>query len=517
MTLYKCLPAIKEEYSFFLLVKKSIYPFANKTYVMEEENERISIDFHLLFDNSFDAILLTSPDGSIYKANKAATEMFGCSVLEFNQKGRNGIIDTTDPRLEAALEYRNRTGKFIGELTGIKKDGTKFPVELSSAIYKDEKGNAFACIIIRDISKRVFMEKSLAEQEANARAIMESTNETFLLVEKSGELIDCNETYTRRLNTPKEELIGKNIFELAPFINLNSIREEIIKTVDAGNPYFFEYEVSGLWYGITVHPVRYKNELTNRVAVFSKEITIQKKAEHALRENEDNLRMLNSTKDKFFSILAHDIKNPMNAIMGFSELLLEKIKGLHREDLSQMAELIYQSSTGIVELLDNLSIWARTQTGRLTINPRHIEMNNLIVQSVELLSAQSLKKSISIELNLPPSLQVIADEDMIKTVMRNLISNAIKYTNNKGLITVSASKDEKEAIVMVEDNGIGIKKERLETLFQIENAQSTGGTQDEKGTGLGLIICKEFIQIHGGRIWAESEPGKGSRFIFTIP
>lgn len=484
---------------------------------MGEENERIDINFQLLFDNSFDAIFLTAPEGSIYKANKAATEMFGYTALEFFIIGRTGIIDTSDPRLKPALEIRDSTGRFMGELTGIKKDGTKFPVELSSSIFKDEKGQEYTCTIIRDISKRVWMEKSLAEQEAHARAIMEASNETLLLVDLSGQIIDCNETFTKRLNVPREELVGKNIFHLEPFVNMEARKEAIVKIIESGEPFFLELEVSGRWYDIAINPVRYKKEVTNRCAIFSKDITAQKRAEQALRENEENLKRLNATKDQFFSIVAHDIKNPMNAIVGFSDLLMEKLYELQREDLNQMAALIYKSSTSVVELLDNLSTWAGAQTDRLSFKPKEVDLNNLIQDVITLLQGQALAKSISIRLNLPVTLTVIADMDMISTVVRNLVSNAIKYTDSYGTIILSAHTNETETIVSIEDNGKGIRKERLDTLFQIESSQSTNGTHNEKGTGLGLIICKEFIQLHGGSIWADSEPGKGSRFSFSIP
>lgn len=484
---------------------------------MGEEIERIEMDFQLLFDNSFDAILLTAPNGSIYRANKAAMEMFGYSTLEFFIAGRNGIMDTSDPRLKTALEIRASTGKFMGELTGIKKDGTKFPVELSSSIFKDEKGNEYSCTIIRDISKRVNMERTLAEQEANARAIMEASNETLLLVDLSGRIIDCNETFTQRLKAPREVLIGKNIFHLESFLNLETRKEAMVKTIESGEPLFLELEVSGRWYDIAIKPVRYKNEVTNRCAIFSKDITAQKMAEQALRENEENLKRLNATKDQFFSIVAHDIKNPMSAIVGFSELFMEKLKDLQREDLNQMAALIHKSSTGVVELLDNLSTWARAQTGRLSFKPKEVDLTSLIHEVISLLQGQSLAKSISIRLNLPETLKVIADVDMISTIVRNLVSNAIKFTDSYGMIILSAQTNERETIVSIQDNGIGMKKERLNALFQIESTLSSRGTHNEKGTGLGLIICKEFIQLHGGSIWAESEPGKGSRFSFSIP
>ncbi|HET6556137.1 MAG TPA: PAS domain-containing sensor histidine kinase [Prolixibacteraceae bacterium] len=484
---------------------------------MEDRTGRVDFNCQLLLDNSFDAIFLTATDGNIYMANKAASEMFGYTVDEICAKGRNGIMDQSDPRLKIGLETRARTGKFIGELTAIKKDGSKFPNELSSAVYKDHNGKEFTCIVMRDISKRISMENSLAEQETNARAIMESTNETLILIDKSGLLIDCNESFARRVNSTREQLLGSNIYQLFPPFNIKNRRKNIEKAIDTGEPYFMEYKIRGHWYDVSIHPVRHRNQLTNRVAIFSKDITAQKKAEQVLRENEIFLRKLNSNKDKFFSIVAHDLKNPLNAIVGFSEMLQEKLQKYDHKDLEDMADIIHKSSMGIAELLENLMTWASSQTGRLTYHPQSIDLIFIISNTINLLSAQSQKKSIIINVNLPLALQVKADQDMMNTVVRNLVSNAIKYTDINGTITVTAQNTENETIVIVEDNGIGINKERLDQLFQTEHTLSANGTQNEKGTGLGLIICKEFIEIHGGRIWAESEPGKGSTFGFSIP
>jgi signal transduction histidine kinase len=161
--------------------------------------------------------------------------------------------------------------------------------------------------------------------------------------------------------------------------------------------------------------------------------------------------------------------------------------------------------------------WSRSQTGRIEFNPEYFEMVNFINNTVPLFENISIQKSITIRTELPLNAPVFADKAMISTVLRNIISNAIKFTKPLGHISISVTETKSEVTVSVTDNGIGISKERIEKLFRLDESDSTPGTQNEKGTGLGLILCKEFIEKHSGKIWVESEAGKGSRFSFTLP
>jgi signal transduction histidine kinase len=170
-----------------------------------------------------------------------------------------------------------------------------------------------------------------------------------------------------------------------------------------------------------------------------------------------------------------------------------------------------------MDLLMNLLEWSRSQSGRLVIKPVEVDLSQLITGIINLLNNSAIQKSITIIKKIPVSANVIADKEMIATVIRNLISNAIKFTKQGGIITVSIEQKEDGLIVAVEDNGIGIRKENIDKLFRIDESTSTVGTQNEKGTGLGLMLCKEFIAKHGGKIWVESELGKGSIFAFSIP
>jgi PAS domain S-box-containing protein len=236
-----------------------------------------------------------------------------------------------------------------------------------------------------------------------------------------------------------------------------------------------------------------------------------------LKLSESRLQTLNAQKDKFFSIIAHDLKSPFNTILGFSEILVDQVKEKDFEGIDKYAAIIQQSSNRAFDLLMNLLEWSRAQIGKMDFNPEYFEMVSLIEETCSLLDDNALQKSITIQKQLPHNLPVFADLYMISTVLRNLISNAIKFTNAGGEIIVSAGEAATEIVVSVKDNGVGISKDRIGKIFSIGESESTPGTAKEKGTGLGLILCKEFIENHGGRVWVESTEGQGSEFYFAIP
>jgi PAS domain S-box-containing protein len=269
------------------------------------------------------------------------------------------------------------------------------------------------------------------------------------------------------------------------------------------------------WFHVESIPISYAHGENQWYGV-AQDITPRKQAEDAVRKSEMQLRELNAQKDKFFSIIAHDLMSPFNGILGFSELLMTEIQEGNNEGIYEYAKIIEQSSKQSVDLLSNLLEWARAQTGGIEFSPTTIELTELIAESKQLLEGIAAQKSIRICIDLPNQLMVYADKQMISTVLRNLISNAIKFTPPGGQITLSAIKTDAEVVVSIADNGVGISRKRLEKLFRIDEGESTLGTKNEKGTGLGLILCQEFIEKHGGRIWVESEQNKGSTFHFSL-
>jgi PAS domain S-box-containing protein len=247
------------------------------------------------------------------------------------------------------------------------------------------------------------------------------------------------------------------------------------------------------------------------------DFTMRRLAEEKLRVKESILKKINADKDLFISILAHDLKNPFNSMLGFLDLLTENYREYDTEKIEAQLDIINSSAKRIFNLLESILMWARSQSGKIPYHPRSV---NFTITCNEVLSDLKVSldaKKLTINYLSKDELSVLADIDMLKTVMRNLISNAIKFSYPGGKIDIFAEHSDSMILVSVFDNGIGIAPERLDTLFDISKVQSTKGTSNECGTGLGLLICKEFIEKHGGKIWVESEMGKHSKFNFSIP
>jgi signal transduction histidine kinase len=240
-----------------------------------------------------------------------------------------------------------------------------------------------------------------------------------------------------------------------------------------------------------------------------------------LQSANQELTQLNAHKDKLFSIVAHDLKGPFVPVLGNAELLVERWDIFDTAEKIAMCVAIKQSSRRVVDLLDNLLQWSRMQLNRTPFRPEMLNLHRLVAANIDLLSHNGHKKGVILENLVDSGQKVYADDNMANTILRNLISNAIKYTAAGGKITVSAAPittDGRDFVaVSVQDNGIGISVEDQEKLFQIETHHTTPGTAQEKGTGLGLIICKEMVESHHGQICVESEQGKGTTFTFTLP
>jgi signal transduction histidine kinase len=234
-------------------------------------------------------------------------------------------------------------------------------------------------------------------------------------------------------------------------------------------------------------------------------------------QNSRFYKELGETKDKFVTIITHDLTNPFVSIAGFSEFLANDLKKGNYANAEKFAEIIHESSLSVVDLIRNLAQWSKIQTDQIRLNLRTVDFTSLINESIELLKSVADRKNIKIKSCTPDELIACVDREMINTVLRNLITNAIKYSRAGGDIYVSADRHNGEIKVEVIDFGIGISNDFLNKIFEAENKTSTRGTLDEPGTGLGLILCKEFVERHEGVIYAESKAGEGSKFTFTIP
>jgi len=247
------------------------------------------------------------------------------------------------------------------------------------------------------------------------------------------------------------------------------------------------------------------------------DITMRKNVELEIKLQNEELKKANAEKDKFFSIIAHDLRNPLNIIVGYSELLAEQVINKDLEGIEEYADIIMNSSLMATDLLKNLMEWSLSKTGRMNFNPEYFKMIKIVDEVVLLFVYIAKQKSISITNKVHPMTLVYADKIMISTIIRNLVSNAIKFTKVGGTVSISSEEKQNEVTVKISDNGVGIPKKVIEKLFRIDQNYSTSGTKKEQGTGLGLILCKEFVEKHSGIIGVKSEEDIGSMFYFTIP
>jgi len=242
-----------------------------------------------------------------------------------------------------------------------------------------------------------------------------------------------------------------------------------------------------------------------------------KRANEKLKQSNAALKQANAAKDKFFSIISHDLGNLFNVLIGFSSILTKQTDMLSVEKKENFIKTILQSSQKGYSLLKNLLEWSRAQTGRITSKPTKLTLKTLVADNLELSSSNAKAKNITLVSSISDTTTVFADKNMLDTVIRNLVSNAIKFTPVNGKVEILSEEKDSKVEISISDTGIGISPQDIEKLFRVDVSHTTIGTGEEKGTGLGLILCKEFVEKNGGRIWVESELGKGSQFYIRLP
>ena len=242
-----------------------------------------------------------------------------------------------------------------------------------------------------------------------------------------------------------------------------------------------------------------------------------RKLQRELRQKNAELEELNASKDKFFSILAHDLKNPLIGFLSFAKFMEEGFAEWGKEQIQELAQQFREAAENLFALLENLLTWSRIQQGGIEYIPQDFPLGIVVVRNIDLLMPNARQKQLTLTNRVPELMPVDADLNMLDTIVRNLLSNAIKFTASGGTVEIAATHDEQTVTVTVRDTGIGIPAEKLPNLFRIDAKCQRAGTAGEKGTGLGLILCKEFVEKNGGRIWVASEVDQGTTFAFTLP
>jgi PAS domain S-box-containing protein len=647
--------------------------------------------FRRTFDQSPVASAMVDLDKKFIKCNEAFCNFIGYTE---NELIGNSISFITYPE-DAQVGMDQLKQLALGQLDLVrfqkrylKKDGTVLFGDISISLIHDKENKPLYFLpIIQDVSERVVAEKAIRDAEANARAIMEATPDTLILLDENGFVIDTNEAHAIRFGLKREDLISKCIYTILPD-DVAAYRKRLIRqVVETQKPVFGEDIRNNRITEYSIFPVVSDNK-NRRVAVFAKDITDRRNTELNVKQNEERLKslvrifqfnaentqalldftleeailltgskigyiyfydeqaelftlfswskqvmeqclikeprtqydlrdtgiwgeavrqrkpimlnnfqvphplqkgypeghaplskfltipvlienkieavvgvgnkdtdynetdvlhltllmdstwkvvrkmqidellknqneelqQLNAQKDKFFSIIAHDLRGPFNGFLGLSEIMVKDLPSLTMPEIQRIAVTLNNSATNLFRLLENLLSWSTIKQGIISYNPKPLKLHQILADCIELNQESAINKRIEIQIAFLDEFIVFADTDLLQTIVRNLVSNAVKFTPKGGKVEVLAKPFSNQYVqISVKDSGIGMNREICDNLFNLGYKTNRRGTDGESSTGLGLLLCKEFIEKHNGKLWVESEEGKGSTFHFTIP
>ncbi len=493
----------------------------------EERIKRNEAMLRIAFETSNIGIMYVDKSGKIFYANKEATKIFGYSKAELYKMTVNEFSVAEDKNISPqfinlALQKKAKD-RAVFEKRYHHKKGHVITCEVASALLRDSENKPLYFIShIKDITKEKQAEENLRKSEEKYRLITENASDVIWVFNVSRQELSYispsvlqvhgyNQEEALKADALLEEDYAKKAKE-----RVADIAAQFVKNPKKIGQRSFTFEARGLhkdgssfWVEIK-NSYRYNKKGEIEILGISRNIDQRKKLEQQLTE-------LNDTKDRFISVLGHDLRNPFSSIISFTNVLLSDVDDFDKEEILEFVRKLNESAKQTYGFLNNLLEWSRCQQNKIPFNPNKVVINDLIHETCLLLTANAESKKISIEEKYDGKIYVEVDNEMIKTVIRNLISNAIKFTGEYGKVVVSAKKLSRAVQVVVSDTGKGMSDDVSQSLFIIGKNRSEKGTQGEKGAGFGLLLCKEFIDKHKGTIEVKSKLNKGSKFIVTLP
>jgi PAS domain S-box-containing protein len=523
-----------------------------------DQKRRNSEDALRESEERFKAIAEVSPigigvvgfmEGNFLYVNPSYEQSFGYDKDELlNKKSLDIFWDPKDRDLiYKKLEENNFVSNYEVKLK--RKDGSSFWSMSSIRPIKFMNKPALLGTFI-DITDRKRAENELQRTKDYLENLINYANAPIIVWDPDTRIQLFNHAFEHLTRYSSSEVEGKKLDMLFP---ADSLEESNLKIKDALTENWKTIEIPiltkdkeiriVLWNSANIYDTNKKtvlstiaqgNDITERINAekiaeertkdlevanlqLKQELKERFLAQEALRKSEAQLKELNATKDKFFNIVAHDLKNPFTSLIGSSELLFRNIDNMDNEKIKTLASILNDASKNGYAILQNLLDWSRSQTGLLKFNPENINLRKLVDEHILNLEQISSNKEIKIHSEVKDDLFIYGDKNMIKTILRNLLSNAVKYSHRSGKVIVDATANDVDVIISVKDFGIGIQEENINKIFRIDAKYSVPGTENEQGTGLGLKLCKEFVEKQGGKIWVESSENKGSEFKFSIP
>ena len=481
-----------------------------------KSDENKSLSNYLFSKLSFEAIFI-SEEGRCIEQNEVAKELFGYTDEEARGKDLLEWIHSNYRELVAEKNKRNEVAPY--KVFALRKDGSSFPCEVQARNFNLD-GRTVRATALREITYQQKIEDQLKEKVKELEIITASIPNSIwkAKIDENGKFTETyiSDSANQLLNLPPGT-IDNDWEKYLSFVlpeYISHIEEGLKKGAqNPGKTYTVRYKVQKAGGEIAWFSSTGKGEIAENGVIaygFTYDITSEK-------EKEDQLHDLMATKDKFFSIISHDLRNPFTAFMGFSELMLRQLKKQQYENLEKYARAIYSTASSGGELLSNLLDWSRAQRGKLQFRPEKINLHELLHTLMTLFREQAKSKEIEIETTIASDISLMADRNMLQTILRNLVSNAIKFSYRNSTIKLSIKQDDKYIIINVTDQGLGMTPEVQAKIFHIHTNESLPGTEEEKGTGLGLILVKDFVDKHNGQIKVESQPKKGSKFTVILP
>ena len=505
-------PIVNEngEISGFLAIQKDI---TEKKYFEKKliENEQ---RFRQIFDSGPLGMAIIGFNLKILAGNTKLAQILG---YEQNELTNHSLEDITVPEdISIDLDEIKKTA--MGKIPSynikkryLKKDGEPVWVSVTMTIIKDNLDQPqYLLAMVEDINNQVIAQDELRLSESRYRILAANIpNSIVMLFNKGLKLILAEGPELQRMYKTTKIIEGKYIWEVIPKEDYEASAQYLIDVFE-GRKSHYEIESVNGFYDVQIMPIANPSgEIDMGMAVLHN-ITVQK-------NNEKRLKELIDSKDKFFSIIAHDLKAPFNSLIGFSEFIANDYEKMPAEQLKLFATNINRAARGVFALLENLLQWSMFQTGRIEFSPSKFKLGPLIEDIQNIYIAGAIRKNINLNFPEADNSLVYADRNMVYTILRNLISNSIKFTKSSGEVGILIDECQDNTKITVYDTGIGMKPEDIEKLFTLDKDIIKRGTDNETGTGLGLILCKEFIERNNGTFTIESKPNKGTRFIFSLP
>ncbi|HAF27499.1 MAG TPA: hypothetical protein DCG75_00485 [Bacteroidales bacterium] len=454
--------------------------------------------------------------GIIIDVNPSAQKMTGYSSDYV--KGKN-ILDFIHPNSLNFIKSKlntGYTGSFEATIICADKSSLEIEIEAKNVIVNGDENRVVA---FRDITN-----KKKYEEEILALSTAVKQSPTSIVITNINGIIEyVNPKFTKVTGYEYDEAVGKNPRILKTDHTKSEDYKEMWETITKGKTWTGEFlnkrkDGTNYWELASISPIIDENGMTIKYIAVKEDITERKKTEDALIKSEKELLQANATKNVFFSIIAHDLKGPIGNFTQVLNLLKDNFNDISNNDKLDYIHILSRLSLKTNNLLNDLLLWAKIQMNTLEFSVETINLKSLVSHSIEIVEEKAKEKNIEIKTHIE-NINLQINESSVKTVIRNLLSNSIKFSNTNSIIKISSkiSKDSKSIEISVQDNGVGIPAEDVDKLFKIESSFSTYGTEKEKGTGLGLILCKNLIEKNGGTIWVESKENVGSTFYFNLP